>query len=165
MHKMLTISCLMLIPLVLLGACRPTPPSSTPTPTQAPTTILPTIPLPPGGQYNFHLSSNAVAGDTDSYASQLFTFDLTKGQLFSLGFRSTDKKLQVFIFTPAKETWGYIPSQAASPNMGIFRQGRNIPSAEGSAAFTAPETGSYTLIIKSASPKAEDDISLAYIFQ
>ena len=168
MRKILTILCLTLVSLVLLGACRPAPqPAPTPTPTPAPAPQPPPLPLPPENQppqdeLSFHISSVAVAGDTDSYAVHSFALALEANQRLSLAFKAVGAKVLVSIYTPALETWGYNPSSAASPEMGVFTKGSQLRSEEGSATFTAAEAGNYAVTFKSASPKAEIDVTVTY---
>jgi hypothetical protein len=167
MRKILTILCLTLVSLVLLGACRPAPqPAPAPAPQPQPTVPAP-LPLPPENQppqdeLSFHISSVAVAGDTDSYAVHSFALALEANQRLSLAFKAVGAKVLMSIYTPAKETWGYNPSSAASPEMGVFAKGSQLRSEEGSATFTAAEAGNYVVTFKSASPKAEIDVAVTY---
>ena len=138
MRKILTILCLILVPLVLLGACRPAPPAPAPAPQPPPTMPAPLPPenQPPQDELSFHLSSTAIPGDTDAYAVHSFALRLEANQRLSLAFKAVGAKVLVSIYTPTPETWGYYSSSAASPEMGVLEKGRLIASEEGSATFT-----------------------------
>jgi hypothetical protein len=167
MRKILTILCLILVPLVLLGACRPAPqPAPAPVPAPAPAPA----PLPPENQpvqdeLSFHISSSAIPGDTDAYSGHSFALRLEASQRLSIAFKAVGAKVLVSIHTPSLTTWGYNASSAASPEMGVFNLGRQAASEEGSATFLAAEAGNYVISVKSASPKAEIDVTMTYIIQ
>ena len=116
----------------------------------------------PQDELSLHLSSNAIPGDTDTYAAHSFALSLETNQRLSLGFKAVGAKVLVSIYTPVEETWGYNPSSATSPEMGVISKGRTTASEEGSATFTAIEAGNYVVTVKSASPKAEIDITMSY---
>ena len=171
MHKTLTILCLILVPLALLGACRPaSQPDPAPLPAPAPTPApqpTPMVPLPPVNQpslseISFHISSNATPGDTDKYGTHSFALYLEANQRLSITFKAVGAKVLVSIYTPALETWGYNPSNAASPETGVFTKGSQLRSEEGSATFTAAEAGNYVVTVKSSSAVAEIDVTLDY---
>jgi hypothetical protein len=166
MRKMLIALCLTLMPLVLLSACRPaSAPASAPTPQPAPALPMPPENQPSQSELNFHISSTATPGDTDKYGSHSFALRLEANQRLSITFKAVGGKVLVSIYTPAKETWGYNPSSKASPEMGVMTLSRQIRSEEGSATFTATDTGNYVITVKSSSPVAEIDVTMTYNIQ
>ena len=153
MRKRSIIISLLMLTLLLLGACKPVP-APPPPPEQLPQNEL-----------SFRLSSNATAGDTDKYDSYQFTIYPEEKQEIYVTFQAVGGKVLVSIFTPAEETWGYNAGATESGELGELVKGRTIATTEGSFRFTASQWGNYLVTVKSAVPKGDIDVTMEYHIQ
>ncbi len=153
MCKRSIIISLLMLTLLLLGACKPVP-APPPPPEQLPQNEL-----------SFRLSSNATAGDTDKYDSYQFTIYSEEKQELYVTFQAVGGKVLVSIFTPTEKTWGYNAGATESGELGELVKGRTIATTEGSFRFTASQWGNYLVTVKSAVPKGDIDVTMEYHIQ
>ncbi len=147
MHKTPIIVSLFVAVLLLFGACIPA---------QEPG-------QPSYEEISFQLSSDTTPGNTDEYDSHSFNIYLERRQELTLDFYAEGAAVMVSVVTPSEERLGYETSDGRAGNikdtgLGHLQERKTKSAAEGHFKYTAPETGSYVITVKSASPKAEIDV-------